>query len=941
MNAQTKRLYRQLLVATLLMGGTFNMTAPVLAQSVPTAPLTGAGTEIKNKATATYEDPNNPGTINATSNEVTITVAEVAGIAVVGSTPVDRNGSSVSNGDILNFDFTITNVGNDTTAIYIPGKTILNDQNGTTNARIKGGKIADITDPDTNYAGHVYITEINGVTLTSPVLVPDAGVQTNNATFIAAIQGAGYGTFNGAIDVNKGIVVRVPVTVTETVATSPISVQFGNTAESGAQNRQNILYVADATTDDDVRTADISEPSPRNLGPANGEREAAAFQSIPLGTQVTTRALATVLKTRSLHTPNTSALDDDQIRYRLDLRVEGSSPNSSFSAGNLEGNTGLAVTGAGAPTSTDRVILVSDVIPASTVFDETFTPTAPSGWTVVYSDTDPTAPNATALNAQWSTTPRTAANAGSVKRIGVVRTGTMTAGSSTVTDTNGFQFQVKTASGFTGGQILNIAQSFGHTQGDSDNSRIIYDESGDQFPNNFEGATTPYTDGAGGFDSANDDGIALATYGSDPSSQTTNNGQSNQGTGADGEVNLISIDAPGSILTGPRGVPGATGPGNSNQTDYVNQSISPPVGKIPNTPLTANETGNLVFNSTVRNPNSLGLNNVVLKPIPADQADYVADNGAAAQTDTHTGYGTNGTLPDGTTVKIDYGTGVGAQSVTYEWDSGTDTFTIIAGSAVKLTTLNGQVSIDYTVTVNLGGAAGGDAAQNAAYPVAIVAFVDEDNNNEFSRTSSTPTAESIFNMTVVRTYTGFVKLTKEARILDDAGNPITVDADNNPITDPDGFTTNPARPQPGWKIEYRISYENISTPASTGGSGSVQLSASNFRIFEDGTGDTTNPRNGTWAATTEHVQTKAVGTQGTVSFYNTTINTTTPGTGVPEALTNTGYVNFIGSLAPSSTGNFKFQRLVKQHYQPQLRGMGVHFCSIPTSLLEPCLEWAN
>ena len=62
------------------------MTAPVLAQAVPTAPLTGAGTEIKNKATATYEDPSNPGTINATSNEVTITVAEVAGIAVVGST---------------------------------------------------------------------------------------------------------------------------------------------------------------------------------------------------------------------------------------------------------------------------------------------------------------------------------------------------------------------------------------------------------------------------------------------------------------------------------------------------------------------------------------------------------------------------------------------------------------------------------------------------------------------------------------------------------------------------------------------------------------------------------------------------------------------------------------------------------------------------------------
>lgn len=877
------------------------MTVPVLAQSVPTAPLTGAGTEIKNKATATYEDPSNPGTINATSNEVIITVAEVAGIAVTGATPVDRNGSSVSNGDILDFDFTITNVGNDTTAIYIPGKTILN-----TGGRIVGGQIGS-----TAGANSVYIVRINGNTLTTPVAVPDAGVQSDNATFIAAIQGAGYAAFDGSIDVNQEIVVRVPVTVTETVATNPISVQFGNTADPGTQNRQNIPYVVDATTDDDVRTADItSEPAPRNLGPANGEREAAAFQSIPLGTQVTTRALATVLKTRSLYTPNTSVLDDDQIRYRLDLRVEGSYPNNaSIAVGNLEG-TALAnsIAGAGAPTG--NVILVSDVIPANTVFDETFTPTAPSGgWVVVYSETDPTAPNATALNAQWSTTPRTAANAGLVKRIGIVRTGSMTAGSSTLTDTNGFQFQVKTATGFAGGQILNIAQSFGHTQGDSDLNRIIYDESGDQFPNNFEGTTTPYADGAGGFDPTNDDGIALATYGSDPSSQTTNNTQSNQGTGADGEVNLFSIDPPGSILTGPRGVPGATGPGGSTQTDYVNQAISPPVGKNPADTLTDAETGDLVFNSTVRNPNSLGLNNVVLKPIPAAQADYVADSTADNQQDPNTGYGTNTTLPDGTTVKIESG----GQTAIYEWDSGTNTFTLQAGSSVvKLTTLNGQVSLDYTVTVNLGDG----AAQNAAYPVAIVAFVDEGGNNEFDRSSSASTAESIFNMKIVRTYTGFVKLTKEARILDDAGNQITVDANNNPITDPEGFTTNPARPQPGWKIEYRISYENISTPASTGGSGSVQLSASNFRIFEDGTGDTTNPRNGTWAATTSHVLTKAVATQGTVSFYNTTIDTANPGSGVPEAEINSGYVNFIGSLAPNGTagtpqGNFKFQRLVK------------------------------
>lgn len=91
MKTQTKRLCRQLLVATLLMGGSFNMTAPVLALG------TAAGTGIVNRATATYEDPNVPGTvINATSNTVTIQVAEVAGITVISKAVtrvIPQNGS--------------------------------------------------------------------------------------------------------------------------------------------------------------------------------------------------------------------------------------------------------------------------------------------------------------------------------------------------------------------------------------------------------------------------------------------------------------------------------------------------------------------------------------------------------------------------------------------------------------------------------------------------------------------------------------------------------------------------------------------------------------------------------------------------------------------------------------------------------------------------------
>jgi len=99
MRTQTKRLYRQLLVAALLMGGTFNMTAPVLALG------TAAGTGIVNRATATYEDPNNAGTtINATSNTVSITVAEVAGITVITKSVTDTTPSTpVATGDRIDY----------------------------------------------------------------------------------------------------------------------------------------------------------------------------------------------------------------------------------------------------------------------------------------------------------------------------------------------------------------------------------------------------------------------------------------------------------------------------------------------------------------------------------------------------------------------------------------------------------------------------------------------------------------------------------------------------------------------------------------------------------------------------------------------------------------------------------------------------------------------
>ena len=121
MKKPRKNPYRQLLTAALLVGGTFQIASSVLTQTAPTP--TSANTAISNTATATYNDANNPGTaLNSSSNTVTITVAEIAGLyintaGVVDGTPAT---TGIQANDTIFYDFDVTNVGNDPTTIVIP-----------------------------------------------------------------------------------------------------------------------------------------------------------------------------------------------------------------------------------------------------------------------------------------------------------------------------------------------------------------------------------------------------------------------------------------------------------------------------------------------------------------------------------------------------------------------------------------------------------------------------------------------------------------------------------------------------------------------------------------------------------------------------------------------------------------------------------------------------
>ena len=797
-NSHKNQLFRRLLAATLLIGGSFQLAAPVLAQTAPTTTATAPGTQIQNRATATYEDPNNPGvSIDATSNTVIITVAEVAGITNTPAGITDTSPTTpVVTGDLLDYDFLVTNVGNDPTKFFIPNAaTVTGGTAGTLQISVDGG---------TTY------TNITGTGVTTGSIAPGASVR-----------------------------VRVPVTVTATSG-GAVSVVLGNTSgNDNNANTQNQAYPT-APAGNDVYTVDNangSAPGETAGTPVNGEREASAVQSIQVG--ATPQAFAAVLKTRTGYTSSgtVNTLNDDVLTYGLNVRVDSTAPSGSTGLvpANLEG-TPINVNGA----SVTRV-LVSNAIPAGTVL--TGTTTAPSGWQVVYSTT---ATTTTANSATWSTT--APADLTTVTRVGFINPGPVATG----TTVSGFSFQVLT-NGATGttATVNSIAQLFGQSAGGG--TSLVYDESGDQSPSNFNddgtrGSNTPTS------------GVA------NPASDGTDTNNNNTGAGSNGEDNVFAITVAGSLLNGPSGQPTAVGP-TDNNNDFTNKSTLVPPGTAPDSTF---DPAAVTFTNTVNNPGTATINNVLLIP----------DDGAAT-----------GSLPTNTTVTLSYG----GNSATYTYN-GTD-FTFTSGTAVRIPSISPSGQISYTTILDLPAGTTVSSASGNGFPVPLRAFIDSNSNNTFDASESN-------NITIDQLYTGYLRLLKEARILNADGSVIA--GYNSPyFTNPSATDLQQIRP--GNIIEYRITYTNVSTAPA--GTGNVTLNANNIVITEDGT---TAPNN--WAVDqdrnnvidTSNVVGSARSSSGTITFA--------PGadqTGTSQTADVTRYVNNVGApVAPGASGTFTFQRKI-------------------------------
>lgn len=824
MSKQARSIYHKLLAATLLVSATLPLAAPVLAEG------TAAGTAISNTANATYENPNAPGTtINTTSNTVSVSVAEVAGITLSASGMTDVNGGQISVGDQLNYTYSVTNVGNDPTRFRIPN-------------------LAAVAGP-ASVSGNLSIST-------------DGGTTWNPIT--------GTEVITGSVPVGGSVLVRVPVIVAAGAkANDVISVQLGSTPGDA----QNQLRNPDGG---DVYTVDNPDGTAGETAgtPVNGVREASITQKATVASTLKTLALATLLKTRTTYdnagTP--AVITDDKVSYGLSLRVENTDPTGNgITPAPLVG-TPITLNGT---VNTPR-ILISDAIPTGTQL--AIAPTPPPGWRAVYT-TDPVTTNAN--TASWKTFPLQGADTLSgITRVGFVNDPTVITSVAPGSTVSGFAIQLGVRSTATSPlTIANIAQAFGQTPG---TNVPIFDESGDQNPDNYEGSTPP-----AGTDPGNTGvpttlppsavGSGLINNPSNPETGT-DGGNNNTGTGTGGEANTftVSVAVAASVQNGPVNAPDAIGPTSAND-DFTNASSLIPPNQAPGSTL---DPSPVAFTNTVKN-NGTSPGSVTLSPIAP-----------SVTTD----------LPDNTTVTITYG----SDSVAYTYNKTTG-FTIASstvGPNKPITiALAANQSVNYGLEVNLPTGTPLSTDVNRGFPVPIQAGIDTNNDSVADAT----------NTTIDRVYTGYLKMVKESRVLQGTGTA---------VQGSDGtFSSTAKTPAPGNIIEYRITYSNISDAQA--GTGNIILNASKVVITEDGTlsttlGDGKNnwalDNDGNGAIDTSNIVGSAIDSgASTITFFNGQPANTAGGDQTGTTVNNdvTKYVNTVtGIVAPGASRTFGFQRKV-------------------------------
>jgi hypothetical protein len=526
----------------MLAGGLVQLAAPIYAAG------TTAGADISNTATASYEDPNEPGiTSNTISNTVSVKVEKVAGIVVTGEGATDVTSPGLYNpNDIVHFDFKITNTGNSAVKFSIPGA-----------ATVLAGS-------STPVAGDVQSVQYyNPADPTAPTTGPDAGwvTITNGGASIPANM--------PAIAVDGFMKARVVVKVRGTASPGDdLIVELGKTAQlptttSPVSNKDRTVSPENSDTADvftiDITNDPIAPGSIPQGNAVNHTREAAALQMVNVS--AVKQAFVNIDMTGSAPVADPAAPTDvtkNKITYDITVKVDPNSPDPNKNPSDL-GATPVKI---GA--NTENHVLISDPVPTGT------TPTAlvaPTGWTPVFS----TSPAGTApeLVVWTKVTPTTPLPTTGVTFVGFIKDDSAVLPMN-ATPYAGFQIVVQTtgASTTVATTISNVADIYGTTPtaaGLADPTKPIQDKTGTTAPDTITGAT-PVT------------------------------------------TTITPPTAAGlSIFNGPKDKPGAVGSDGSKNSDFTNKSAEIQIGSATVTDpvtgaLTPLTTTSLVsFSNTVKN----------------------------------------------------------------------------------------------------------------------------------------------------------------------------------------------------------------------------------------------------------------------------------------------------------------------------------------------------
>jgi uncharacterized repeat protein (TIGR01451 family) len=263
--------------------------ANILAPAAIADPIPAPGTPINNVATGSYEDDTDPTSVNISSNQVSVTFAEVAGISLTSTTVAEvpisaftsaagaptnpgsyQGDSLISAGDLVYYEFKITNTGNDTTQFFLPGVATVG-----TGGTVEGSlQIVSYSADGTTQ-----------IPLTNPIDIPAAGGRTGSD----GASNNGLLTTNGSFAPNGSVTVRVPVRISPTAAVGAnINVKLGNTTGTNTDNQ----YFGGGAAADEVRTIDNPDslnvsgetagaPAGISVG-TTGEKESSLGKSVTL-----------------------------------------------------------------------------------------------------------------------------------------------------------------------------------------------------------------------------------------------------------------------------------------------------------------------------------------------------------------------------------------------------------------------------------------------------------------------------------------------------------------------------------------------------------------------------------------------------------------------------------------------------------------------------------